>query len=384
MTDLDALLPQDQGAVGADWWAQIALPLIPAWLHALEAVVRAPHTRACEVEALTPLRALRRADPDTLRWLARHPEAFRRHRDVPQWQSADTLDHAANRHAAWLIRRVGGALRAAADLLTQGGDTHPHRLARAHLLRLAADCGDTLRTRTSLKQVEASPPDNAALQTIIDDPVYGRVHTLARRFLSPRLTPTFIEPPEREASVDLYALWAFLSLRAHLERLTPGLSWSTLGLSRLPGPSKDEVMAIGCGAAGVLKVWLRPRFDPGAGPRCALSGTHQPALAVSWSPPSRAARWLSLDAGGLDQASACGHERVHTHRDALWWEDQGGRPCAGLWLGVSPKTLPERWTDPAFIDRFDLGAFLMAPGEGDARCARWVLSRLRRQGPASA
>ncbi|WP_438029802.1 DUF2357 domain-containing protein [Sorangium sp. So ce233] len=102
--------------------ATALLPLVPALVRAVHAIAAAPRELATSTREDVPWRGVRRADRETLHWLARHPAAARAvdpwpaaragEQDpyVPQDTTHETVDHPVNRYVAWLVGRVARVL----------------------------------------------------------------------------------------------------------------------------------------------------------------------------------------------------------------------------------------------------------------------------------
>ncbi len=388
LADVDARLPEVEAPEG--WWAAATLPLVPAWIEALEAVARSPRRQEVEREVVAPLRDARPVDPDALAWLARHPTAAAALIEAPRWsgeaadralmpqrQGAEGWDHPASRYVVWLSAQVARAL----DQAARGAEGSAQAVARARLFELGAARTRALQAIGPLSRVSPARPSAAALGPIIDDPIYGRVHSLGRRLLDPRLAARGSEGGEPWPR--LFELWASLSLEGALRRLE-GLRWSTRR------SEEGERVSVGVWSGrGALTLWSRPGFealgdlegddlegDDLEGGRRSLSGARRPSLAVTWAPEGGVGRWAVLEVERVCEGGSA-PQAVHGHRDALWWGRFGGRPCAGLWIAGEAGSAPEGWREAGFMRRFDLGAFVLGPGEqGADRCAGWLAARL--------
>lgn len=378
--------------------ASVLGDLVPAFVSALTTLVRAPKERASDQWTAVPIHSVKQADRETLRWLARNPDAYQAITGrsetagnkstvmVPRRASQGALDHAANRHVAWLTRQVVSKLRDTEECVRKSLgkkkslDRELERWCASRIERLsqgADDIEETLR-RTPIGAMTPEHASDSAILTLVGDPVYARVHAFARLFLSPRFQlprdDAHLEAPIRP-SYELYELWTFLALRQLLEGLMPGAHWTSDNLERLrffdQTPNGASYTARWSGH-GTLSVFFNLPF-PGfltdqrkSGPRWSISGARRPDLVVAWHPEEGTARWLCLDAKYRTdtRAVADAFESVHIYNDALRWQGMGekGR-CAGAVLLV-PAMTPgaEPWFEKSFRDEHGVGVFCLTPG----------------------
>ncbi|WP_437681718.1 DUF2357 domain-containing protein [Sorangium sp. So ce131] len=375
--------------------AAALLPLVPALVRAVRAIAAAPREVATVTREDVPLRAVRRADRETLHWLARHPAAARavdpwlRARAglqdpyVPQDTTRETVDHPVNRYVAWLVARVGrvlgelgGALGRAAGNPQLRPDTAQWCRARARAAAGAADeLAATLR-RTFLGSLTPMPATEAALLAVQDDPVYARAHALARPFLSPRFRLRESldggEAPVRP-SFELYELWTLLAVKRALAAFLDGWTWTWQ-----QGPGNELLAGLGGGAAFTARcpmdgARLDIRYNmtfPGYFARrtsdpYSISGERRPDIVISFEPPAGQRSWICLDAKYRvrREALADSFTSLHIYRDALRWETFGGACRGGLLLvpAIEPECQP--WFASEFRERFGIGAWRLTPGE---------------------
>ena len=381
--------------------ASVLGDLVPAFVSALEAVLRAPRERSVETWAESPLHGVRQADRSTLRWLVRHPDAYqsvRGHTEgrregrevlVPTRAWRGDLDHAANRYVAWLTRQVVLRLRHVADCVRKAlGKKKPASLdpdlkywceGRAKWLEEGAEALEALLRRTPLGALAPEPASESAFLSLQDDPLYARVHALANIFRSPRFQlpekAELLDAPVRP-SYELYELWTFLAVQKLLEAHLPGAHWKPDDVDKLryfdqsPNGARFSARLAGRGT-------LELHFNlPFAGfqtkrrkthPHWSLSGARRPDLVVGWRPDEGEGRWLCLDAKYRtdERALADSFESVHIYRDALRWRGManGGR-CTGAVLLV-PARSPglEEWFEKSFRDEHGAGVFQLTPGQ---------------------
>lgn len=375
----------DTRGVSAPLLVSALLPLIPALIAALRAILDAPRWIDREHQDERQLHECRRIDSSTLAWIGRHPDVGRwldgwrasellgRPPRVPISSTLGTLDHPVNRTVAWLTHQVVKQLIAVADRLDELAakiDDPVWCRGRATRARGAADQLCRLRDRSWLRGVPPEPPSEAAFLVLADDPTYARFHRIARRFCVPmfRLESATDEPGAAvRPSFSLYELWCLFALRRLLGDALPGWQWKAIDLGKLltlTGP--------GSGAGFVaqrddqrLRIAFNPRFPSwycrDGGPH-SLSGERRPDFVVTLDNGPLGNRWVVLDAkyraGRENLASALAS--VHLYRDALVDPARGGR-CAGAMLLVPGACEIKEWFAPAWQRMHGLGITTLAP-----------------------
>jgi hypothetical protein len=425
--DLDAWMPGNtvgreggrHGNVGGSGEENIAGvaavlgDLVPVFISALDALMRAPCERPAEYWSEVPMHAVRQADRATLRWLVCHPDVYQsvlghteERRDgrevlVPKRSWRGDLDHAANRHVAWLTRQVVRKLRETAACVLKGlghkksldPDLAEWCKGRAQWIEEGAEALETLLRRTPLGKLSLEGDSESAILTLVNDPTYTRVHAFARIFLSPRFQlpqdESLLAAPVRP-SYELYELWTFLALRRLLEGLMPGAQWTDHDIDKLrffdQSPNGASYTAHQSGR-GTLGLYFNLPFSGYLTkrrlhePRWSISGARRPDIVVTWQPEQGTGQWICLDAKYRTdaQAVADSFESVHIYRDALRWRGMGahGR-CAGAVLLV-PSMLPETapWFEPSFIEEHGVGVFCLTPGQPPVTALfDWMRERL--------
>ncbi|WP_342378541.1 restriction endonuclease-like protein [Myxococcus stipitatus] len=379
--------------------ASVLGDLVPAFEAALTSVLRAPKEQSVELWTEVPIHSVKQADRGTLRWLASHPNTYQGVRGyaesfgtgpVPRvpsraWQGA--LDHAANRHVAWLTRQVVLKLRDTVECVERGlqktqsldPDLEDWCKGRVRQLVQGAHDLEALLLETPLGAMTPEYASDSAILTFVDDPLYARVHAFGQLFLSPRFQlPTddaHLSAPVRP-SYELYELWTFLALRRLLAELLPDAQWSEDNTDTLrlfdESPHGASYTARWPGH-GTLTLHFNLSF-PGFLTRerkrsshWSISKTRRPDLVVTWQPDVGQARWLCLDAKYRTDTRgiADAFESAHIYRDSLRWRDMGeqGR-CAGAVLLV-PTRLPQTapWFEKSFRDEHHVGVFCLTPGQ---------------------
>lgn len=377
-----------------EWLAEAALPLLPLLETALATL--AAHLRQQQKRPLLdrPLRSVRRADRPLVQWLARHPAAAAwmdpwqsdagRPPVVPQRIHVDTFDHPCNRYMHWLVQRLASRLFdvAAAFPRAVQDDTGRWHAARAEALRAAAARLGQALARSPLAQVRPQPCVDAALHVVSGDPVYARVHRLARLLLSPHFAlaeqdlPASIRP-----SYGLYELWCAFALTRDLQCL-PGFTWEVNGGENLlnPASSGNGFRVTGTSVAGVLTLRFNHSFANYAarkGKDCwSLSAARRPDFVVGWQSPRRQA-WVVLDAKyRVGEQLVEAFDSLHLYRDALRWGSAGGACRAGALLTPARTADAEDHFGHDYQQCFGLAAFELRPGCTTAPLVEWMLDVL--------
>jgi hypothetical protein len=380
------------------------LPLLPALDRALTAVLDAPRLRTTEQRAERPLHQARRADRGAIIALGRAPATVAAlagktvgGRPPTLWvtEAEPTLDHAANRHVAWLIHRVILRLEQAAAILAAATGTELLQGERWLASRAAACAGWGARLKRRWRAsifapLAAEAASAGALLVVQDHPTYGRLHRLAWRIIGARfdLGPAPLQAATRP-SFTLYELWCFLAVqRVISDLLGEGWAMHSRGL--------DALLALQGTGAGARVCWSRgagadraelrldfnlsfprlQRLSESSG-RHTLSKQRRPDLTLRVSGPGGSV-WAVLDAkyrvGQSNVADAM--ESVHIYRDALRWPAAGGAPVAGFLLCPDRADGDALWFDPAFHAAHGMGALCLRPGKGTPSETRDALAAL--------
>lgn len=251
------------GSVGAEgvslpFITEALTPLLASFERSLQALLEQPRQRDVSTQEDVPLRMVRRVDRETLHWVSKHPhvqdqldpwrslELCGAPALIPQRWTVETNDHPANRYISWLVRRVEATLRLAeAGLLNASSRrniTEDGLLwcqSRADNLRDGANRVNKTWKRSFLSGVQREPLSEAALQVILDDPIYLRVHQIGRLFLNP-LFQFDVSGGEHQAAVrpsySIYEIWAFLAVSQQLKGFLPGWTWQTCSIKSLLNP----------------------------------------------------------------------------------------------------------------------------------------------------
>ena len=407
-----------QGGLGLDGLdlpsaVEAVLPLVPAFEQSIRRVLDAPRQRTVTELADRPLHRAQRATAETLAWISRHPREaawLRPETDgalagpppmLPLPLSYDTLDHPANRHLVWLIRRVVRRLQGAADVLGRAAcselnDTLAWRNARCAALQVAARRLQRLDRTGPLRDVQGAPATEAALMVLLDAPAYARAHRLGRRILRGGLQTDAPPAVATRPSYHLYELWCFLAIARGLrQELGGGWSWRLRKRTRLldlagtgsgawfegKGPGDEEV-----------RVLFNPRFsslvrfDSPAAPakRHAVTRERRPDIVVTRRSGDQRS-WVALDAKYRVGVSALADafSSAHIYRDSLRWPKFGGPPRAAALLSPRADAGTALWFAPWFAQRHGVGAIALAPGADVGPAIDSLLSLLRPQEPTS-
>lgn len=377
-------------------------PLLDPLLEAIAAVVRAPTTLDRERPVDRRMHAIRRVRPETLRWVARHPEVAstltvstsgtQAPGDpwVPTRVPDATVDHPANRAVRWYAERVAAAIDPLATALRKASsglmdDTATWCLALARSLERASARLRHLIASSFLADLRPTPPDEGAMLTLQDEPRYARVARLARRILGARFSA---DSPAGEAlapvraSFELYELWCLLAVRRSLDAAIGTAPWAqgAFGEDTLLAHDLGGLTLHRAHAGGTLVIGYNHTFSAQAGrARHALTGERRPDLVVQWRAGDAEGTWVVLDAkyrvhrSSITEAFAS----LHVYRDALLLRNHGGRPRAGLLLVPEVADGCVTWAAEDFLASHGLGLWRLRPGESESGAlGRWVLGQL--------
>jgi hypothetical protein len=380
--------------------AAAVTPLVPSLLRAIEAVVRNPRVLERSLPDDRRMHTVRRVRPETVRWLARHPEAFAAVEGaefsgdpwVPSRVSDVTLDHPANRAVRWYAERVAALLTKVGEALQRAArgefDDSAHwctaqsAVMAAHASRLHA-----LVARSFLSTLPAAPPTASALLTLADEPVYARVLRRARAILAATFSDARGEgePVPVRASFELYELWSLLQLRRSFDAVLGEGDWRTAGRTdhallahALHGFTMRRVLDEGTLTLG-YNLTFRSHLVAPDNDRVALTGERRPDLVVSWSPREGDPSWVVLDAKYRVAVESVreAFPSLHVYRDALRWRSQGGAPRRGLLLVPDVADTCAPWASAEFVAAHGFGLWRMRPGvAGDEALGRWLCDAL--------
>lgn len=392
--------------VPAPLLAEALLPLVPLLERSLRIVLENPRQVDTNIWENVPLRSIRRGDREMLKWISCHPsiacwidpwqQAELRGSGpiLPQRRSVDSVDHPANRYVSWLIWRVADCLDRTAEELSnlatnsQASNSKHWCKARSERAFSASKRLRRIWNLSFLKEIHRTPPSEAALMVVMDDPSYQRLHSVGRQFLSPLFSlETTPEKPKAAVrpSFHLYELWCFLAVQTSLECLLEGWKWAQKGLHRL-------LTLTGSGTGAIFEAThydgrrLTIEFNPvfasyheRKGARWSISGERRPDIVVSLDKPTASGSWLCLDAkyrvGRRNLADS--FSSVHIYRDSLRYDGKGGRCSAAALLSPSSTPCSKDWFSESFIKEFCCGAWELQPGmQIDKRFASWVMKCL--------
>ncbi|WP_224961256.1 nuclease domain-containing protein [Geomonas subterranea] len=396
------------GAVGvsAPLIAEALTPLVGCLEKALRAVIE--HPRRLDVTTMedVSLHMVRRVDRETISWAARHPEVsvfldpwtLIDHKQcepiLPQRLSVDVLDHPANRYISWLVGRVELVLRntaAGLDAISKAkpmDETAVWCKLRSAKLQTSADQLFKLWRVSFLRDIRKEPLTEAALQVVLDEPEYARVHKIGRLFLNPLFQLQRDEEKPAAAvrpSFSVYELWCFLAVGKQLKELLPTWQWTCKGGNNLIGPSATGEGALhrAVGPAGeILEVRFNPTFASyfarSGKCRWSISGERRPDIIVSYESLEREGVWVCLDAKyrvGRDSLSDA-FASAHIYHDSLRYEGFGGCCKSAVLLSPSKSPDTEEWFSNIYLDKYHVGVLELKPGLSCLSAATWLLNQL--------
>lgn len=391
--------------VAAGLIAAAVAPLVPQFVRAIEAVIRAPRTAEHPRTEDRRMHTVRRVNSETLRWIGRHPSTIVSVRAeagsvmtndpwIPARLTDVSLDHSASRAVRWYAEQVGRRLRPIAAALRAAARGQLDTIAgwceaQASVLESTAERLDQLVARSFLAHLAAEPPGPTALLTLADDPTYARVLRLARRILGAKFSQDRGDealPVPARASFELYELWCLLAVRRALDAALGDGSWTSgsLRASALLAHDLHELVLRRKLPEGEVMIGYNLTFQsylsaPKAD-RVALTGERRPDLVVAWSPAEGSPTWLVLDAKYRVARGSVGEafESLHIYRDGLRWGSFGGRPRAGLLLVPTVTAECAPWAEPTFRDAHGLALWALRPGMlPDRALGDWLLDTMQ-------
>lgn len=345
---------------------EVLTTLVPVLIRSATQLAQNPRRREDTVDEDVAPHQLRRVDHAAARALARRAAR------IPSRQPTEPLDHPANRWIAHQLRSVRRALKAASVRLLSEVPHHAldaDRVQWAHARGVrcadAAAALDDLLASTFLGSVPSGGAGESVLPILAGDPVYARVHRLARVLLHPRFRLDDEGPPgSLRPSFTLWELWCFRQAVAERCAALSGFRrMDNLGALRGPtGEGASVTLRSADGSAG-CSIHFNQTFGAlAAGRRFALSREFRPDIVIrEWAATGRS--WRALDAKWRVGRAAVGDafDSVHRYRDALVDLDWGGRPASVLLVVPDPNDAPPRWFEPAWQDEWGMGVVHWVP-----------------------
>ena len=323
--------------------------LLPQFERLLARFLLEPPTRALRTRDVRPFDLSRRADLATLRWLGRRPALLVTLRGqgrsgehsertpIDQPVTLHSLDHPVTRYFAHLVKRVSVRFEQSASLLRRrhGGFADPLADAHADSLATRLEAAAT-RLHVALdhpvfRQIEREPPNESALQSIADHPLFSAIQRVGRRLLEPGLA--YDPGGDLEAALkrtyDLFEIFVLYRLIDELTRLL-GPGWrlrsakvlATVKREDRPdnraswwfeGPDKQTVELR-------YQQWFsRAKMIGDMRSFSSLSGANLPDYILVHRREGKVVAWLILDAKyrSSRQPVDQGLGDVHRYRDAL-------------------------------------------------------------------
>lgn len=324
---------------------------LPAFERLLTRFLSDPPVLTVRVRGLRPLDLTRRLDLVTLRRLGRRPTLLAAIRGdgtagsmtdprtpVDQPLPMISYDHPMTRYVAHLLRRLVVRFRASADTLQKapGRPFHDaviesHAAVLADMMNSAAARLETKAGTPLLRHVTPEPLGPGALQALPDQPLFGALHRIGQRLLTPGLAygPGGDLRAALKHSYDLFELLVLYRLIDALPailgtgwRLRLGKALRAAGREERP-PDRAVWWFDGPdGAALELRYqqWFsRARPVPDRRLFTSLSGVNIPDYILVMRRAGKPTGWLILDAKYRSgrQSVEQGLGDVHRYRDAL-------------------------------------------------------------------
>ncbi len=395
--------------VGTSFLVEALVPLLPVLEKALKVLINQP----CQLDKsiwieqdLTKIRECRR---ETMTWIAQHPEVGAwldpwksvelegYGPKIPVRISIDSIDHPANQYVAWLLYRIRKKLQDIRNILnklatsrTGSDETSVWSKARSLRIETWLERIDRIIKNSFLSRIERKPASESALLTIFDDPVYARIHSMGRLFLSPLFT---LEKEEGDLSAavkpsyTIYEIWCYLALFNLLKKHLKDWTWSNVGLRKLISLTGTgtgaKLSALSPSGDMVLEFLFNPVFVSYHAhknqARWSLSGERRPDFVISLKKSGTEGRWIFFDAkyrvGRRNLEDA--YQSIHIYRDSLRYDGYGGGCRAGCLLSPSVSPDSKQWFSKGYRDKYLSGVWEMKPGkEYGFEMTEWIMSML--------
>jgi hypothetical protein len=385
------------------------VPLLAAFEKALKVLLNQP----CQLDRtiwiekeLTNISNCRR---ETMSWIGKHPEVGAwldpwkaveldgSGPKIPQRVSIDSVDHPANRYIAWLVFRITKKLVEVRSYLDQlaksdsiSDETSLWSEARAQRIEIWLARINRVVRGSFLTHIKRKPATESALLTIFDDPVYARVHSMGRLFLSPLFT---LEKEEGDLSAavkpsyTIYEIWCYLALFNQLKEYLTNWTWHSVGLRKLTALTGTgagaKITARSPSGEKVLQLLFNPVFTSyyarADQARWSLSGERRPDFVISMKEKRKEGWWVFFDAkyrvGRRNLENA--FQSVHIYRDSLRYDGYGGTCRAGCLLVPAVSSDSRQWFSGNYRDKYLSGAWELTPGKAyGSEMVEWIMSML--------
>jgi len=395
--------------VGTSFLVEALVPLLPILEKSLKVLIRQPCQLDKGIWIEQNLTKIRECRQETMSWITQHPEiggwldpwkAVELEGygpKIPVRISIDSIDHPANRYVAWLLHRIKKKLQEIIVILdkvttsrTGSDETSVWSEARSLRIKTWLDRIDRVIKNSFLSRIKRKPASESALLTIFDDPVYARIHSMGRLFLSPLFT---LEKEDGELSAavkpsySIYEIWCYLALFNLLKKHLGDWNWSSAGLGKLLSltgtGSGAKLSAVSPSGDMVLELLFNPVFVSYYAhkeqSRWSLSGEKRPDFVISLQKAKLEGKWIFLDAkyrvGRQNLEDA--FQSVHIYRDALRYDGYGGKCSGGCLLSPSMSPDSRQWFSKKYRDKYLSGVWELKPGKKyDSEMAEWILSML--------
>jgi hypothetical protein len=261
---------------------------------------------------------------------------------------------------------------------------------RSRAGRLRNGSGQLLKVwrHSFLADIPRDPLSEAALQVVLDDPIYMRVHKIGRLFLNPLFRLDHVDTNLQVAvrpSFTIYELWCFLAIGEQLKKRLPHWQWKTSGLKKLLGPEGTDSGAFhratsqdGNRLEVLFNATFASYFSREGKSLWSISGERRPDITVSYKPEQGEGQWVSLDAkyrvGRNNLTDA--FSSVHIYRDSLRYEGFGGACQASVLLSPSCSTDSDVWFSAAYIETYREGIWELKPGQSAGGLVDWLIGLL--------
>lgn len=374
--------PADRGASRDSGSPPVVHPALlevelPALLTTLRRICADPLSWTERPRVLAPLPKNREIDPGTFRWLLEHPRALHviqgdeeistgdpQKTFVQQRERRLTRNHPATRALKCELARLIRALRSSRDGLKKRSEPRARDLV-AILERALGELHAILRA-PAFRGVQAEPPDQTALLTLFDQPLYARAHKILHRLLDPgvRLSDEASLVGSLRHSYDLFELLVLYRLWARLARAL-GRAWEWMAPPLPPGgaiagPANGTVFHARGPQGAELELHFQRTFQSWPsenGPTFwSLSRERRPDFILLLRHVGVPARWVLLDAKYRASRDAVLEALgdMHIYRDSLRWNQTPA--AAGFILVPSLQVKAQPFAESAYVAQHHFGA----------------------------
>jgi hypothetical protein len=389
--------------------AEALVPVLPVLEKALKTLINQPRQLDKGIWIEQSLTKIRGGCREMIAWISQNPEIGMwldpwkaveldgHGPKIPLRRSIDSVDHPANQYVAWLLFQIIKKLEEVQNFLnkianSRLGSDETSVWCEARALRIDASVTRLKRLvkNSFLSRIDRRPASDSALLTVLDDPVYARIHSMGRLFLSPLFNFEKSEDAIRAAvkpSFTIYEFWCYLALFNLLKTHLHGWVWNNKDLGKLLSLTGTGTGALFSASSPsgdmVLELLFNPVFVSYHAhknqARWSLSGERRPDFLISLKKNGTEGTWIFLDAkyrvGRSNIENA--FQTIHIYRDSLRYDGYQGKCRAGFLLSPSMTTDAKKWFSDEFKNEHLAGVWELKPGkEYGPEMAEWIMALL--------